>query len=86
MKHNKEYKFNTSITEVHDVVQRLHDLSYDYYTYQKIILADGTEHQFIGRDNVLREMPDLDAALALVLEDIYLLKDLYDNNVIVEAE
>lgn len=83
MKHNKEYKFGESVQSVGELVCRLRSLGYDH-EYQNVRLADGSTHHFIRFDDTLQEIPDLDAALAWVLDDICLLRELYVNGIIIE--
>ena len=84
MRHNKEYKFNLGDdADVKTVCAKLEDLGYDY-KYHKLIMADGTEHQFIGFRDTLREIPDMEAALKFIADDIYLLKNFVEYEYIVE--
>lgn len=83
MKHNKEYKFGESVQSVGELVCRMRSLGYDH-EYREVHLANGSTRHFIDMDGVLWETPDLDAALAWVLNDICLLRELYVNGVIVE--
>lgn len=84
MKHNKEYRFNLGDdADVNTVCGKLAELGYEH-RYHKMIMADGTVHQFIGLFRTLTEIPDMTAALKFIVDDIYMLKDFVDNCYIVE--
>lgn len=79
MKHETSYIFSPSdIHSVADVACVLRKLGWDSSTYHKFKMADGTEHQFIKTCDEYVEIPDLNAALALVVSDIYVLKEFVD--------
>ena len=84
MKHNKEYIFNLDKdADVATVCSMLAELGYDH-SHARMTMADGTVHQFIRLYSNYWEVPDLDAALEFIVDDIYLLKDFVDHGYIVE--
>lgn len=78
MKHETSYVFPDNIQSVADVACTCRKLGWESFTYHKFKMADGTEHQFINTYDGYVELPDLNAALAMVVGDIYMLKEFVD--------
>lgn len=81
MKHEVSYTFDDGYNTVASVIRRLVDIGYDY-EYKELQMADGTEHQFCVCGNHWLELPDMDATLKWICDDIYRLKDAYHNGIV----